>query len=101
MIAKGSNTRYFLDNFTSCNDVILNPNMELASYTLVQKFTEMGFGIGYLTKDFIMDELNNGDLFEVNVEPKTPNREIGMIHPNNKFLSKSATKFIEILKKGN
>lgn len=98
IIAKGSNTRYFLDNFTSSNNVILKPEMELASYSLVNEFVEMGFGIGYLIKEFITDELDNGKLFEIKVNPKIPSRAIGLIHCNNKSLSKSATKFIELLK---
>lgn len=99
IIAKGSNTRYFLDNFTSSNNVVLKPEMELASYSLVNEFVEMGFGIGYLVKEFIFDELNNGKLFEVKVKPEIPSREIGLIHCNNKSLSMTSVKFIELLKK--
>lgn len=99
IIAKGSNTRYFLDNFTSSNNVILKPEMELASYSLVSEFTEMGFGIGYLIKEFISDELNSGKLFEIKVKPELPSREIGLIYCNNKSLSRASIKFIELLKK--
>ena len=35
---KGSNTRIFLDNFAKDNDIILKPNIELASYSLVVEF---------------------------------------------------------------
>ena len=98
LISKGSNTRYFLDNFTAENNVILTPEMELASYSLVDEFTNMGLGIGYLTKEFITEELNNNHLFEIKTTPEIPKREIGIIYCNNKTLSKSATKFIKILK---
>ena len=99
LISKGSNTRYFLDNFTGENNVILNPEMELASYSLVDEFTKLGLGIGYLTKEFIESELNNKELFEVKTTPKIPKRQIGIIYPDNKLLSKSSTKFVELLKK--
>lgn len=101
LIAKGSNTRYFLDNYTSSNNVILKPEMELASYSLVNEFTEIGFGIGYLIKEFITDELKSGKLFEIKVKPEIPSRQIGFIYCNNKSLSKASVKFIELLKKGN
>lgn len=97
LISKGSNTRYFLDNFTGENNVILNPEMELASYSLVDEFTKMGLGIGYLTKEFIKEELKNNTLFEVKTTPKIPKREIGIIYCENKLLSKSAKKFVELL----
>lgn len=99
LISKGSNTRYFLDNFTGEKNVILTPEMELASYSLVDEFTKMGLGIGYLTKEFIEEELNNKELFEIKTTPKIPKRQIGIIYPDNKLLSKSSTKFVELLKK--
>lgn len=98
LIAKGSNTRYFLDNFTSSNNVILNPEMELASYSLVNEFVKMGLGIGYLIKEFVSDELNSGELFELNINPKIPSRKIGLVYCNNKSLSMASVKFIELLK---
>lgn len=98
LISKGSNTRYFLDNFAGENNVILNPEMELASYSLVNEFTNMGLGIGYLTKEFIKEELETNKLFEIKTTPAIPKRQIGMIYCNNKMLSKSANKFVQILK---
>jgi len=98
LIAKGSNTRAFLDNFTSSNNVVLNPDIELASYSLVNEFVEIGFGIGYLVKEFISDKLDSGELFEVKVKPEIPSREIGLVYSSNKSLSMSASKFIDLLK---
>ena len=57
----------------------------------------MGLGIGYLTKEFIEEELKNNTLFEVKTTPKIPKREIGIIYCENKLLSKSAKKFVELL----
>ena len=99
LISKGSNTRYFLDNFTSSNNIIITPEIELASYSLVYEFTKLGLGIGYLTKDFLKEELENGSLFEIKTNPTIPTRKIGLIHCNNKNLSNASKKFIELLKK--
>ena len=35
------------------NNTILKPNIELASYSLVVEFANIGLGIGYMTKDYI------------------------------------------------
>lgn len=99
LISKGSNTRYFLDNFTSSREININPEIELASYSLVYEFTKLGLGIGYLTKEFLKEELENGILFEVKTNPRIPSREIGLIHCDNKMLSNASKKFIEILNK--
>ena len=53
---KNSNTRSILDNFCEKNNVVLKPNIELASYTLVKEFTKINMGIGYLVKEFIKDD---------------------------------------------
>ncbi len=53
--------------------------MEIVSYNLIMDFIKIGFGIGYATKEFIKEELNNGDLYELNVIPKIPKRFIGAV----------------------
>ena len=97
LISKGSNTRFFLDNFASSIDINIVPEIELASYSLVSEFTKLGLGIGYLTKDFLQEELRDGTLFEVRTNPSIPPREIGLIHCNNKILSNASKKFVDLL----
>ena len=50
--SKGSNTREFLDEFARSNNVVLKPNIELASYSLEIEFTKIGLGIGYATREY-------------------------------------------------
>lgn len=97
--AKGSNTREFLDNFTKANNVILKPNIELASYTLVVEFAKIGWGIGYATKDYIKKQLNNKELFELKLKEKIPNRYIGIALSKSHIPNFSTKKLIEIITK--
>lgn len=97
LISKGSNTRYFLDEFCLSNNINLVPEMELASYSLVTHFTKIGLGIGLVTKNFIKEELKNGDLFELNTVPKLNKRYIGITYPKNKALSCSTKIFMHLL----
>lgn len=99
LLAKGSNTRTFLDDFTMKHNILLKADMEFTSNILVTEFSKIGFGIGYTTKEFIKDELQNGKLFEVKTSPAIPKREIGLIYVKNKVFSKISKKFIEQLKK--
>lgn len=98
LIAKGSNTRHYLDDFCINNKVNLVPDTELTSHSLVKEFTKIGFGIGLITKEYIKEELNNGTLFEVNVSPKLPSRYIGSIYLKEKKLSKAINTFLKLLK---
>ena len=97
--SKGSNTREFLDNFASSYDIILKPNMELASYSLVLEFTKIGLGIGYVTKDYIKNELKNNELYELTIKEKIPSRYIGIALSKNHVPNFSTKKLIEIITK--
>ena len=96
--AKESNTRKFIDKLTKEYNVILKPNMELASYTLVVAFTKIGFGIGYATKEFIKKELENKELFELKIKETIPSRYIGIALCKNNLPNFSTKKLIEIIK---
>lgn len=95
--SKGANTRTFLDNLTNKYGVTLKPIMELASYSLVVEFAKIGLGIGYVTKDYIKKELNNKELFVLNIKEDIPKRSIGIITSKTHFPSFSAKKLIEII----
>ena len=57
--SKTANTRKFLDDVVSKYNVVLNPCIELASYSLVVQFAKIGMGIGYATVEYIQNELDN------------------------------------------
>jgi hypothetical protein len=73
--------------------------MELASYTLVSEFTKIGLGIGYVTKEFIDNEVKNKELFILKVTPPIPSRHIGMVIGKNHLPSFGAKKLMEIISK--
>lgn len=97
--SKRSNTRTFLDNLTKEYNVILKPNMELASYSLVVEFAKIGLGIGYVTKEYITKELEREELFELKIKESIPNKKIGIATSKTHLPSFSAKKLIEIIKK--
>lgn len=97
LISKGSNTRYALDNYCSKLGIVLEPEMDLSSYSLVTEFAKIGMGIGIATKEFLNEEFDSGELFEVKTEPKLPKRYIGVMNLKNKVLSKCSQKFLELL----
>lgn len=99
LISQGSNTRYFLDKLCLENGVVLKPEIELTSYSLVTQFTKIGLGVGFVTKEYLDHELEDGTLFEIKLKEKIENRHIGMIYMKNRALSNTSKKFLELLKK--
>lgn len=96
--SKGSNTRKFLDDYTQKYNVTLKPNIELASYALIVEFTKIGFGIGYITKEYQKETLNK-EFFELKIKEKIPSRYIGLALSKNHIPNFSTKKLIEIIMK--
>lgn len=94
-----SNTRNFLNSYMKNNNIEFNPDIEIVSYALVVEFIKAGFGIGYVTKEFIKEEIKNKELYEIKVNPKIQPRELGIITLKNNTLSYAASKFIELIEK--
>lgn len=97
LIAKKSNTRTYLDNFCEKNNIILTPEMELESHSLVTAVTKIGMGIGFATKDFLSKDLKEGSLFEIKTNPDIPPRYIGITYLKQKQLSKASLIFLNLL----
>lgn len=97
--AKGANTREFLDNIARENGIILKPNIELASYSLVVEFAKIGLGIGYAIKEYTKEALKNKELYELKIKENIPSRYIGIALSKNHIPNFSTKKLIEILTK--
>lgn len=94
---KGNNTRDFLDDFSSKNDVYFEPEMSLASYGLVEDMTKIGYGIGYLVENFIQEDLKSGNLIKIKTKPAIPARYIGLLQKKDSIPSFASKKLIDML----
>ena len=94
--SKGSNTRDFLDNYLNKMNINITPSMSLTSFSLVKDFTINGFGIGYLTKEYIKKELENKELYLIKTKESIPKRSIGIAYSNS-VVSFSANELIKII----
>lgn len=96
---KPSNTRQYLEQYLKDNNVSLIPKMEIVSYNLIMDFLKIGFGIGYATKEFIKNELNNNELYELDVVPKVPKRYIGVVTLKHTIPNFSVNKLVKLMTK--
>ena len=92
-----SNTRNFLNKCLSDNNIDINPKYDVVSFNLVKDMTKMGLGIGYITREFAKKELESGELFELNITPIIPSRQIGIATLQNMIPSFAARSFIDII----
>jgi len=90
-------SRTNFNNYLKENNLSCTPKMEVVSHSLLTSFTENGFGIGLLTKEYITDKLNN-TLFEIKTNFKIPKRKLVYATKSNSIPSFTTVKFIELLK---
>lgn len=94
-LEKKSNSRMYVDNFFKKRGFHVSPVFELGSYDLVLEFTKINLGISCVIKEFSMDYLERGDLYEIEIEEEIPKRSIGICFLKNVPLSRAAKKFVE------
>lgn len=93
-----SNSRDYIESFLSKKGYQVSPVFELGSHDLVIEFTKINLGISCVTKEFSMDYLERGELFEVMLEEEIPKRSIGICYLKNVPLSRAGSKFIDRIK---
>ncbi|MGC5327431.1 LysR family transcriptional regulator [Brevibacillus sp. SYSU BS000544] len=97
VLEKGSNSRDFLDEFTSQNKIQLNPEFELGSIDLLAQFARSGFGLAFVIRDSVANDLASGELFEIPLDIPLPTRHIGIATLRGVPLSAATKSFLALL----
>ncbi len=92
-----SNSRTHLNQYLKENHIDLKPKLEVVSYHLIVDLVKSGFGIGYATKEFIKDELDNKTLYEIKITPNISKRTIAIVTMDKKEPNYSVKKLIEMI----
>lgn len=93
-----SSSREFIESFFKENNVKVKSIMNIASSNLLVEFVKIGYGVGVVTKQYVQKELDNQELFIVNVKPKLKIRHFGIIKLKDNILSFSAEAMIKLIK---
>ncbi len=92
-----SSSRDYIEKYYEDNQAKLNSILEIASSNLLIEFTKIGYGVGVVTKEYIEKEIKNKEVYELNVTPKIPKRDFGIISLKNNYLSKGSHEFLKML----
>lgn len=94
-----SNSWKTIQYYCKEQNVVLNSVMNIASSNLLIDFAKVGFGIGFVTKLYVEDELNNKELFELDIVPKVQPNKLSLIRLKNNPLSSPANAFLQLINK--
>ncbi|MDE5729324.1 MAG: LysR family transcriptional regulator [Clostridia bacterium] len=84
---------------TSALGVSLNPDFEVANWDLMKKLIIKGMGVGCIPREYCLNELANGELFELNVTPPLPVRGVGIALAKNVTPSFAIKEFLSLFGK--
>ncbi len=96
---KPSSSREYIDTICHDRNVELKSIMDIASSNLLIDFVKIGYGIGFVTKQYVLKELENNELVEIKLDPPIPPREFGIIELKDNFLSFSAEAMLDLIRK--
>lgn len=97
LFERKSNTRRQIESFFLERGVAISPEIELASYELLQDFACIGLGVSCVIREFSQNQLNSGELLEIQLEESLPERSIGMVSLKNVSLTPAAAHLLEII----
>lgn len=95
-LEKNTSSRSYVDEFLKQNNVILNPEFELATSDIIVQFSLKNLGIASIVREFAQSYINSGELFELQFDRKIPKRNFLIITDSNRPMSSVAQKFIEM-----
>ena len=95
-------TRRFLNEYFVKNGLTFAPDMELATTDMILPAVRHNLGLGFIPAEFADAELKSGQVFEIKVKEKLPERNIILIYDMEYPQSIAAKEFQKFLKeKGN
>jgi DNA-binding transcriptional LysR family regulator len=98
LLRKESGTRRNLDSCFSSLAIDIMPEIELESIDLLVEFARIGLGVAHVLYESAEELIESGELFEVGIEEKFPDRSLAVATMKNVPLSKAASEFHQMLR---
>ena len=92
-------SRSAVDHYAESLGVKFRPAIEVNSWGFMKQLVENGMGIGCIPREYALNRMSHGTLFELDVEPQMPSRSVGMALPKNANMSYALRAFINLFKR--
>lgn len=99
LLEKNSSSRRFLEELFSEKNISLDPQIEVAVHDLLIRFASIHLGVSCVIEQFSREELMNGLIKKIPLDPPLPTRHIGCAYLKNAPLSYAASAFRDLIVK--
>lgn len=91
--------RSSLDHYSKSHGVTLSPAVEVDSWGFMKRLVVDGMGVGCIPREYTMNKLGDGSLFEVKLEPAMPARSVGLALRKDANMTYSLRAFINLFER--
>ncbi len=97
LLEKNTSTRSYLDAFLAQNGIDVQPEFELATSDMIVQFANRNLAVGCVVEDFAEEYLQNGQLFQLQLEKEIPKRHFCLVQNLKTKMPPAAEKLLELL----
>ncbi len=90
-------SRMYIEEYFNENNIRPEQILEVSSMDLLIEFVKTGLGVGCVIKEFVLDELSNGQLIQIPLKNPINKREVGFCYSKAAHLSDSMIKLIKFI----
>lgn len=101
LMEKNTVSRASLDGFFQSHGIDLQPSIEVGNWELMKRLVISGMGIGVIPREYVLQELENGTLFEIKTDLPLPVRAVGMLLKKHTPIPYALHSFIDDFRKEN
>lgn len=94
LLDKENMTRQYIDDYLLENHIAVQDSIEVSSMDLLIEFSRISLGVACVIKDFVKEDLAQGNLIEIPLGFPIHKREVGFAYNKNVKISKSLESFI-------
>ncbi len=98
LLDKQNMTRQYIDDYLQQNQIKVADSIDISNMDLLIDFAKIGVGVACVIKNFVINELAEGNLVEIPLGIPIHKREVGFAYKENRKPSKSLQIFIDFYK---
>lgn len=98
-LEKNTSSRKYMDEYLMNEGIHLRPEFELATSDMIVQFALRNLGVGCVVKDFALEYLESGRLFELRFNKMIPKRNMCVVINKKLSSTQASLKLLELLNK--
>ena len=100
LLERKASSRVFLEQYFLRSGITLTPEIELSSRSLLVSLAKIGLGVAGVTREFVQDALDGGEIRQLRTDFAIPARSVDMCTLREVSPTAAASAFMEMIRQG-